>query len=294
MAAVAHWAYRFCWFPAVALLATGCAPTVPRYRAGLPDDVITPVVRWSDYVRDPHRGPVAEFIAHAPFERTQKVIEQFGREDLLKYYLLRLDYHDYDPHIGGPLFGYTLEEVAAAARDTLWPIELRPPSGMEIATRPPSHVTTDLCTSVEGRVAKRVLWLQKDLTSLKPPGYQLVYVGTRPERLYCFESPTQFYFKAFYVGHGGVLYNGRNPERVELIRLREHAGCGPIPPPGMKLAKLDLSEDYLTDWISSHRGLPWWAEPYLTAKFAERFYTGPRKQSDDNRPEVIDPGHEWN
>jgi hypothetical protein len=255
------------WLPVAALLATACAPTVPRHRVDMPDDVIIPTVRWSDYARDPHRGPVAEFIAHAPFERTQKVIERLGRDAMLRYYLLRLDYHGYDPHIAEPLFEYTLEEIAAAARETLWPIELQPLAGRDRGTLPPQDLTVHLCASVDGRAARRVLWLQDMLTSTRPTSYRLVYVGTRPDRLYCFEAPTQFYFKSFYIDRGGVLYDALTPTRVELKRLREHAECGPIPPPDMELAELRLSRENLHDWIASHSGLPWWAEPYLTDEF---------------------------
>jgi hypothetical protein len=251
--------------------------------------VITPVVRWSDYVRNPQPGPVAEFIAYAPFERTQRIIEQFGREDLLKYYLLRLYYHDYDPHIAEPLFGYTLEKVAAAAMATLWPVELRPPSGRERGHLPPSDLTTDLCESVDGRVAGRVLWLQENLTSNVPPSYRLVYVGTRPERLHCFESPEQPYFKAFYIDRDGVLYDALAPQRVDLKRVRAHAGCGPVLPLGMELAKLRLSRENLHDWIASHARLPWWAGPYLTPEFTERFHIGQRREPVETGPEVIDP-----
>jgi hypothetical protein len=216
----------------------------------------------------PERNNVYRFLAQVPSETASPIAEKAGKQRLAQYLLLRIDFSE-GPATGiDPLFTMSVEEIAAAARSTFWPLVLPSQTGAEGA---------ELAGSFTGRLAKNILWVQPGANKMP----QLIV--TVRERLYCFETPNddggrvvvinrgQFIQRANMgnanagVGRfGGVAMNRpfRNRGTDDaLISLAK-----PSPLAGLSVLKLgDLGNNL--QWGAQGQALPEWFKVFMPADF---------------------------
>ena len=211
------------------------------------------------YVLKPERNNVYRYLAQAPIETASTIAEKTSKQRLAQLLLARVDFHGEAASDVNPLFGMQMEDVAAAARSTLWPFAL-PDRG--------AGNLVEQVSAFNGRVAKNVLCLQ--------PGNNktVSYITVFQERLYLFETSEEEGGQHLVINRGAYavrqMQEGNRRMMGRMSRPRRNDTNStymekPSPIAGLAVVKLGERRDGLM--INGNQPQPEWLRQFIPENF---------------------------